>query len=188
MKTLFVNACVRSASRTRRLADHLLEKLGDEVEELNLEREGLQPLNNEVLERKTELFNNGQFDDPYFKTARRFREADRIVIAAPYWDLSFPSMLKVFVENICCVGLTFAYDEHDEPYTLCKAKEFYYVTTAGGKMVEPDHGYEYIKSVFENFFGIKEGHLIKAEMLDIIGYDVEEILKETIRKMDEEMK
>ena len=188
MKTLFINACVRPTSRTKRLAEYLLEKLGGEVDEINLEEEGLLPLTNAVLERKTELLVREQFDDPYFKSANRFKEADRIVVAAPYWDLSFPSMLKVFVENICCVGLTFAYDEHDEPYTLCKAKEFYYVTTAGGRMVEPDHGYEYIKSVFDNFFGIKEGHLIKAEMLDIIGYDAEEILKDTMAKMDEEMK
>ena len=45
MKTLFVNACVRPESRTKILADHLLDKLGGEIEEVNLEKENIQPLN-----------------------------------------------------------------------------------------------------------------------------------------------
>ena len=31
---LFINACVRKESRTRRLADHLLDKLGLDVDEI----------------------------------------------------------------------------------------------------------------------------------------------------------
>ena len=33
---LFVNACVREQSRTKKLADRLLRRLGDEAEELRL--------------------------------------------------------------------------------------------------------------------------------------------------------
>ena len=33
---LFLNACVRSASRTKRLADHLISRLGDDVKEIKL--------------------------------------------------------------------------------------------------------------------------------------------------------
>ena len=35
--TLFINACVRKQSRTKQLADRLLEKLGGEIEEVRLE-------------------------------------------------------------------------------------------------------------------------------------------------------
>ena len=45
--------------------------------------------------------------------ARQFRDADIVVIAAPYYDLSFPSALKNYLEAICCVGLTFYYDENE---------------------------------------------------------------------------
>ncbi len=55
------------------------------------------------------LIASRQFDDPYFRYARQFAGADEIVIAAPYWDLSFPSVLKVYLEHICITGITFQY-------------------------------------------------------------------------------
>ena len=44
MNILFVNACVRSESRTYRLAQKVLQKLGGQVTEVNLEKENIQPL------------------------------------------------------------------------------------------------------------------------------------------------
>ena len=32
----------------------------------------------------------------------------RIVVAAPFWDLSVPAVLKVYIENISADGVTFA--------------------------------------------------------------------------------
>ena len=42
---LFINACVRETSRTKNLANNLLKNLEDEIEEINLEKENIQPLN-----------------------------------------------------------------------------------------------------------------------------------------------
>ncbi|HIU79007.1 MAG TPA: hypothetical protein IAB09_06270 [Candidatus Avilachnospira avicola] len=41
---LFINACVRPDSRTRLLAKKVLERLNGNVTELDLEAEGLRPL------------------------------------------------------------------------------------------------------------------------------------------------
>ena len=71
------------------------------------------------------------------------------------------------------------------PVGLCKAKELYYVTTAGGPY-DPTYSYGYIESLAKNFFGIPETHLVKVEMLDIEGYDAEEILKREIGTWYEE--
>ena len=43
---LFVNCCIRSESRTKRLADSLLEKLG-QYEEIKLEEINLKQINRE---------------------------------------------------------------------------------------------------------------------------------------------
>ena len=67
MKTLFVNACVRPESRTLKLAQHVLEKLGNEYTEVNLEQENIQPLNLETLQQRDVLLKEQKFDAPMLK-------------------------------------------------------------------------------------------------------------------------
>ena len=87
---LFVNACVREASRTKRLADCLLARLGGEVNELRLEDVAFPVADEAFLKKRDALIAAERFDDPLFDMARDFAAADIIVIAAPYWDLSSP--------------------------------------------------------------------------------------------------
>ena len=181
---LFVNACVRAQSRTKRLATYILQKMGRNVKELVLEKENIMPLNLKTLEYRTKLASNGIFDDPIFDLAKDFAAAEKIVIAAPYWDLSFPALLKCYIEQINVVGLTFAYNDAGKPYGLCKADELIYVTTAGGTIFNEDLGFGYIKSLAHNFYGIRNVSYFKAENLDIFGADVESILQKTEKEID----
>ena len=177
--TLFINCCPRDSSRTERLAKKLLEKLG-EYDEVNPEKEGLVPMSKERLNYRTELLQKGDLSDDIFKYAKQFAAADTIVIAAPFWDLSFPSVLKIYIENIYVTGIVSKYDENGAPKGLCKAKKLYYVTTAGGPY-DGRFSFDYLKELAESFFGIGETVLIKAEMLDIIGNDAEKILAERMK-------
>lgn len=176
---LFINCCVREESRTKRLATAVLQKLGGDFTELNLYEENLKPLNSETLKKRTALIEQGDCSDPMFDYAKQFANADTIVIAAPYWDLSFPAPLKIYIENIYVTGIVSAYDESGMPVGLCSAKALYYVTTAGGPY-DPTYSYGYLESLAKHFFGIPETHLVKAEMLDIIGNDAEEMLDREI--------
>lgn len=179
--TLYINCCVREESRTDRLARAVLQKLGGNFTEIKIYEENLKPLDRDSLNKRTELIGQGDYSDPMFDYAKQFASADTIVIAAPYWDLSFPATLKTYIENIYVTGIVSAYDESGMPVGLCKAKELYYITTAGGPY-DPTYSYGYIESLAKNFFGISETHLVKAEMLDIEGNDAEEILKREIEK------
>lgn len=182
---LYVNACVRRASRTDRLARALLEKLGGAQEEVRLADEKLEPLDGERLIRRTELMEKGRYADPMFRLARQFQRADVIVIAAPYWDLSFPAVLKLYLENIYVTGIVSAYTEEGTPRGLCRAKKLWYVTTAGGPYV-PDFSYGYIRTLATTYFGIPETQLIRAEMLDVRGYDAEELIARQIKEIMKE--
>ena len=59
-------------------------------------------------------------------------QADRIVVAAPFWDMSFPAVLKVFIEHMCAPGLTFKYNPDGSNEGICKAEKMLYITTRGG--------------------------------------------------------
>ena len=178
---LYINACVRNESRTDRLARELLGKLGDYTE-LKLSDENLNPLDKDSLECRSELIAKEQFDNDMFKYARQFATADIIVISAPFWDMSFPAILKTYIENIYITDLVSKYGEDGRPVGLCKASKLYYVTTAGGPYVGT-YSYDYIKDLAIGAFGIKETELIYAEMLDIVGNDPEKILGEVIKKL-----
>lgn len=165
---LFINACVRKQSRTRKLADSVLSKLEGEVQEIRLHELSFPVVDEAFLRNRDRLIDCGEFSDSLFDMARQFASADRIVIAAPYWDLSFPAVLKQYFEQINVIGVTFRYTPEGVPQGLCKAEELYYVTTAGGLFVPEEFGFGYVKSLARNFYGIRDVQLVKEVGLDIV--------------------
>ena len=183
-KILFVNASVRKSSRTELLARHLLEKLDGEIRELRLSEISFPAVDEAFLSKRDDLRHAQKYDDTMFDLANEFAQADEIVISAPYWDLSFPATLKQYLEQINVVGITFLYDKRGIPQGLCKAEHIYYVTTAGGSISNEEFGYGYVKALAEDFYGIRENALIKAEGLDIVGTDVSAIMNDALMKID----
>ena len=175
-KILFINACVRAGSRTRELAQTLLSKLPGIVQEAKLYEMSLPVLDLDGMAKRNLADQNEDYSDPVFDAAKKFAAADIIVIAAPYWDLMFPAVLKSYLENITVSGITFRYSEQGRPESLCRAKKLYYVTTAGGFIGQNDFGFSYVKALAQNFCGITEVHRYAAEGLDVFGADVEAIL------------
>ena len=183
-KILFINASVRENSRTAELSRHLLDSFDGKIEEVNLYRENILPLDFKGLEKR----NQHDYSGKEYDLARQFAAADTIVISAPFWDLSFPSMLKVYFENVTVSGITFEYSKEGRPMGKCKAKKLYYVTTSGGFIGGNNFGYEYIKALAESFFAIGETVFFSAEGLDIFGADVEAIMNDAKNKINEVMK
>ena len=89
----------------------------------------------------------------------------------------FPALLKAYLEAITVSGLTFRYTEEGYPASLCRAKRLIYVTTAGGYIGAYDFGYQYVAALARGFFGITDISCVSAEGLDIVGADVDEILR-----------
>ena len=191
-KTLLIDACVRPESRTRLLAQRVLNRLDGKLETVNLERENIQPLNYErMLARDEAVKNEGgdaeaekDGDAALLRYARQFAEADAIVFAAPYWDLSFPAMVKNYLEAVTVQGVTFYYNEEGIPQGLCRAKRVFYVETCGGPCEGFNFGFDYVKGLCRMLYGIQEVHCFKAEMLDVIGMDVEAIMKRAMEEID----
>ena len=181
--TLFINACVRENSRTLLLAKHLLGKLDGKVRECTLNAEDVQPLRADTLAARDACIAAGDYSADMFRFARDFAAADRIVIAAPYWDLCFPALLKDYLENVTVGGLTFYYDETGVPRSLCRAKQLIYITTAGGPIFA-NFGFDYVRTMASGFFGIDDCVFFGAENLDIVGADVPALLQEATQQID----
>ncbi|MBR4462162.1 MAG: NAD(P)H-dependent oxidoreductase [Erysipelotrichaceae bacterium] len=175
---LYIDACVRKDSRTRRLAECLLKTLDRPYEEVKLIDCDFPKADEAFITERSRLVDEGSFDDPMFGYARQFAQADEIVIAAPYWDLSFPTILKAYLEQINVTDITFRYTPEGVPEGLCKAQKLYYVTTAGGEFFPEEYGFGYVKALAENFYGIPQVELIKAKRLDLEGEPIEEIMTE----------
>lgn len=176
-QVLFINACVRECSRTLELAEALFQNLKGKVTQVQLYEAQLSALDLKGMAQRNEAAQKNDFSSPIFDAAKQFAAADVIVIAAPYWDMMFPAVLKTYLENITVSGLTFQYSKEGRPQSLCRAKALYYVTTAGGFIGQNDFGFSYVNALAQNFFEITEIHRYAAEGLDIFGADVETILR-----------
>ncbi|MBQ9954427.1 MAG: NAD(P)H-dependent oxidoreductase [Eggerthellaceae bacterium] len=183
MTTLFVNACIRGErSRTLRLCREYLEGLED-VQEVNLVDLKLPALYDvDFVDHRAKLEADGKLDDPMFDLAKQFAEADEIVIGAPYWDLSFPAALKVYIEHVSVCEVTFHYTEDSRCEGLCKAKRLVYLTTGGGPVKPTNFGYEYLCGIAK-MFGIPETAFACAEFLDVVGIDVEAKMAEALEEV-----
>jgi FMN-dependent NADH-azoreductase len=181
---LFIDACVRKASRTKRLAERVLSHLNGPVETVRLERLVFPKTDEAFLLKRDACIATGDFSDPMFDLAKQFARADTIVVAAPHWDLSFPAALKQYFEQINVVGLTFFYTDSDVPTTLCRAKRLIYTASAGGPVRSHDFGFGYVKALGAEFYGIADAVLFCAEGLDIVGADAEAILEKVEAEID----
>ena len=202
-KVLFISTCLRENSRTRKLADAALERYFEDrtiyeemirektisgagfevsVVERDLARFPVAPLDKSGLETRENGENTG-FNGSFFELAKEFSSVDTLIVAAPYWDLSFPAVLKAYFEAVCVCGLTFHYGEDGLPHSLCKAKRLIYVTTSGGYIGEMNFGFDYVKGLCKSFFEIDDARFVSAQGLDIDGNDPEKILRDTIDRL-----
>lgn len=182
-KALFIDCCLRQGSRTKQLADSFFENLnGYEVEHLVLEKENLKPLVGDFFYERQELLEKNELNHPRFKYAYQIKDADLVVIAAPFWDLSFPALLKIYIENISVDGITFTSTE-DGLKGLCKADNLIYLTTRGGFYNDDnmEQAIPYLKSLTP-FFGFKKFTCIAADGMDVQGFDSNKSLNEAKQK------
>ena len=173
---LFIDACARKESRTRRLAGKLLLQLNRPFEEIRLCGMSFPTVDEAFLNERDRLICSHDYNNPLFDLARQFARAEAVVIAAPFWDLSFPASLKQYLEQINVVGITFRYSEDGVPVGLCRATSLYYVTTAGGCFVPEEYGFGYVKALAQGYYGIKNIRKIEAVGLDLDGADADAIM------------
>lgn len=190
---LFADCCIRrEGSRTKALAEHFLkalEKTGEyDITRLVLMDEGLSYMSEGFFRQRDEILAEKDFAHPRFRYAHQFAEADKIVVAAPFWDLSFPALLKVYIENLCVEGITFRTGEKGLE-GLCRADHLVYLTTRGGYYAGTplEMGSRYMEAMSE-FFGIERYTCVAAEGLDAGVMPAEELLAAAMKDAEDAVK
>lgn len=174
-RLLWINACMRGegVSRTDKLCRTFLDAWQQanpdgEILERDLTAGNLPQLTGELAEQRDKAVQDGVQDTFLLMAARELAGADAIVIGAPYWDLSFPAVLKVYLEWASTLGVTFRYTEDGMSQGLCRAEHLLYITTAGGPVQGQNFGYDYVKAL-STMLGIEQTQCVVAELLDVEG-------------------
>lgn len=193
-RALYIDCCIRGEqSRTKRLAEAFLAAYGAredvQLTRLTLMDEPIIPFSNGFFWQRERLLEDGALDHPRFRYAHQFQQADRVIVAAPFWDLSFPALLKVYIENICVQGITFDCDEENGCFGVCRAEKMLFFTTRGGFMEGSpmDNGTKYISDMAK-FFGIPSFDCIAADGLDMGLEPVEDILGRAVARAEAQAK
>lgn len=184
-KALIVDCCLRrEESRTRELMDAFVSALPEDVspEVLVLEEEGLSCLTGAFFEQRQKLLDENALNHPRFRYAHQLAEADLVAIAAPFWDLSFPALLKVYIENCSVDGITFT-SRHGGLAGLCKGTDLVFLTTRGGVFTDDpmEMGSRYLDAL-HTFFGFDRYHCIAADGMDMSAFDHAKVLEEAKQK------
>lgn len=178
-KLLYIDACIRDEqSRTKRIATPIVEALKQkyEVQPLVINDLDLSIVKKELITKR----NNGDIDPQVMSWAESVRDADRIVIAAPFWDMSIPAALKNFFELCSIFDVTFKSNDKT-CYGNCKAEKMLYITTRGmdidtGDVLE--QGSSYLKAL-SWLWGIGPLEVVSAQNMDYLS---ETEIEERIRK------
>ncbi len=182
-KLLYIDSCIRNElSRTKRIATPIVEKLSEryEVETIVINDLELNPVQIDENRRRA----NGVVSEEAIRWANKIKEADRIVIAAPFWDMSIPAALKTFFELCSLFGVTF--DSNEKTcFGLCKAENALFITTRGMeiKTGEPlEQATPYLKALFW-LWGIKGFEVVARNNFDYIpGEKIEEEIASAIEE------
>ena len=185
---LYIDCCIRGQqSRTKKLAEAFLSAYAARedvsITRLTLMDEPIIPFQDGFFWQREGLIEQKELDHPRFRYAHQFQQADRVILAAPFWDLSFPALLKVYIENVNVQGITFDCNEKNGCFGICRASKMLFFTTRGGALEgnPMDNGTKYLADMAK-FFGIPNFDHIAADGLDLGLEPVEDILNRAIAR------
>lgn len=187
-KVLYIKANPKTdaESRTFRISESFISEYrklhpDDEIITLDLYREKIDFLSSESVKMHVP---QGEYrDHPVLRYAYQFAEADKYVFAEPLWNLGIPAILKAYIDYISVTGITFKYTA-EGPKGLCAGRKAVNLTARGGAyasgpMAQLEMGDRYLRTIL-GFLGVIDVKTVSAELLDVVGSDVDAIVNKAI--------
>lgn len=188
-KVLYVKANIKNEgeSRTFKVSDSFVEEYKknnpeDEIITLDLYKENIDFLRVDDLGKLFGPKDEESKNNSILKYAYQFADSDKYIIAAPMWNLSFPAILKAYIDYVSVSGITFKYTAEGPVGLLNNKKAVHIVSRGGGYDNSPyEMGDRYLRTIL-GFFGIKDIETIAIDNLDVMGVNVKEKVEEGIEK------
>lgn len=110
-----------------------------------------------------------------------FIHADKYIFVTPFWNFSFPPVMKAYIDSVAVAGKAFKYTEQG-PVGLLTDKKALHIQARGGVYSEGpaaqmEMGHRYLDTIMQ-FFGVPsfeglfvEGHALNPEKADEIKED-----------------
>lgn len=201
-KVLHIVASPRgSSSRTLRIADALLKKIGKQfpdakIDTLDVFAEKLPEMNITRVKGKYMLMSGQELNGDAVAAweeikahIARFLAADIIIISTPMWNFGIPYRLKHYIDVVWQPGFMFKYTENG-PVGLAAGRKVFVVSTRGGDYSPgtPAKPYDqitpYLKTVL-GWAGITDLTFISGQPMDANTEDGREAkIKEAIARID----
>ncbi|ASR47430.1 FMN-dependent NADH-azoreductase [Paenibacillus kribbensis] len=88
----------------------------------------------------------------------QFIEADKYVFVTPFWNFSYPPVMKAYIDAVSVAGKSFRYSEQGQPIGLLTDKKAIHIQARGGFYSESpanelEMGHRHLQ-VIMNFFGV----------------------------------
>lgn len=152
---------------------------GDEIITLDLYKENIKFLDGEML---GQMF--GAQEAGFIKYSKQFAEADKFVFAAPLWNLSYPAIVKAYIDYVMVAGITFKYTETGPIGLLAdKQKKAVHILASGGAFSQSpvyQTGNQHLKIVL-GFMGINNVTTITCENTGVLqGPDLEAAVSKSV--------
>lgn len=157
----------------------------DEVKHIDLFKEDIPMIDKDVLTGWGKLRNGDTLTNEEQQKVDRlsaildeFLAADKYVFVSPMWNLSFPPVLKAYIDAISIAGKTFKYTA-EGPQGLLTDKKVLHIQSRGGfysegPSAEMESGDRYLKTIM-SFLGVPsyetviiEGHNAEPERTEEI--------------------
>lgn len=206
-KLLYITANTKpehlSASKTvaRQLVDTLVSK-GEsvKVEELDLYATHLPALKHYYFQSRSTLIGADQISDlapeeqedlaQVNRLCDQFVDADWYVLAAPMWSLSYPAVVKQYLDCILMSGKTIAFKK-EKPYGLLgdRPRSFVYVQSSGTAlpwMLRPvlNKGMNYVEEIVR-FIGMENTHSLFVDGTGTTEMERQEAIHKAMDKIND---
>jgi FMN-dependent NADH-azoreductase len=111
----------------------------------------------------------------------QFVEADKYIFVTPFWNFSFPPVMKAYIDSVSVAGKTFKYTEHG-PIGLLTDKKALHIQARGGiysegPAAQMEMGHRYL-DIMMQFYGVPsfeglfiEGHAAMPDKAQEIKED-----------------
>ena len=167
----------------------------DEIRHIDLFKEDIPMIDKDVLTGWGKLRNGDELTKEEQQKVNRFSEildeflsADKYVFVSPMWNLSFPPVLKAYIDAISIAGKTFKYTA-EGPQGLLTDKKVLHIQSRGGfysegPAAEVESGDRYLKTIM-TFLGVPSYERIIIEGHNAVPERTEEIKAASIAEAKE---